>query len=184
MLPKRRSPKREPGAPPSVTDEYRTPQIIGEAMAAATNLPRFDLDPFAPVRGYSGIPARRAVHWKQDIYATDVGEVSSIGFNVPFSEHGKALARIAEIVGDRDIPIVGIVRADTSVRWWTEHVVESGLYSWVVFTPRIQFSDAEGEQTTGSPGGGVAIIGNVNTFATCVHTAVSERYGSAWTVRI
>lgn len=183
--PPKRAPKRSEGEPPSVSDEYRTPEPIGLAMACSAGVSAFGLDPFAPFSGYSGIPAIQQIHWKQDIYKTTPEPFKSMGFNVPFSEPGKALARIYQLVKDTDeVPIVGIVRADPSVGWWRKEIVNACLYAWAVFTPRINFWDAQGMLTTGPPSGGVAIFGTVQCDPDPVVDAVEKYYGHAWPVRI
>lgn len=168
--------------PPAGTDEYRTPWGLGTAMARAADVQQFDLDPFAAADGYNGIPARECIHWRMDAYKTlPQTPPRSIGFNIPFSEPLKALDRIEKLAGD-DIPVVGIVRADPSTEWWTERVIE--WYDWCVFTPRILFWNAHGQQTTGSPRGGVAIVGRHAPKAWAVEQCIRELYKRAWLVRI
>lgn len=153
-------------------------------MAAAAGVLTFGLDPFSPFVGYTGIPALQKINWKQDIYKTTPEPFTSMGFNIPFGEPVKALPRIAELVRDSDVPLVGIVRADPSVGWWRTHVVDSRLYAWAVFTPRINFWDAQGDVTTGPPSGGIVIIGSPGTDSAPVYDAIKKHYGHAWSVRI
>lgn len=168
--------------PPKDTDEYRTPKALGEAMARAADVTQFDLDPFAPSEGYSGIPARENINWKMDVYKTlPQTQPRSVGFNIPFSEPRKALGRIEQLAGD-DIPVVGIVRGDPSNQWWTDRVVE--WYDWCVFAKRILFWNAHGQETTGSPKYGVAIVGRNAPNAAAVEQCLRELYQRAWLVRI
>lgn len=167
--------------PPKLTDEYRTPRELGEAMCLAANVSQFDLDPFAAAEGYNGIPTRERINWKMDAYKTSPQTTPmSVGFNIPFSQPSRALARIEELAGD-EIPVVGIVRGDPSCEWWAEQVVE--WYDWAVFTPRILFWNAHGQQTTGSPRGGVAIVGR-QANAVYVEQCILRLYKRAWLVRI
>jgi hypothetical protein len=150
-----------PGEAPLLSDEWRTPAGLGSAMAEAAGVPSFDLDPFSPHHGYTGIPAKQRINWKQDAYKTTPGGIiNSIGFNVPFTEPRKALERIAVFAEPNRATLIGIVRSDTSVAWWHDCIVDSGLYTWCVFTPRISFCTMEGTMTKITPSGGVAIIGN------------------------
>lgn len=179
---KKPRPVRLPGDPPLLSDEWRTPAGLGKAMAKAAGVEDFDLDPFAPHHGYSGIPAKRRINWKQDAYKTmPDGPITSIGFNVPFTEPDKALRRIAVFAEPADAKLVGIVRSDTSVNWWHDRIVDSGLYTWCVFTPRIGFCTMEGKVTGTTPSGGVAIIGNCD--ATPVYEYVKETYERAMWAR-
>lgn len=179
---KKARPKRAPGDPPLLGDEWRTPEGLGKAMAMSCHVEEFDLDPFAPHHGYTGIPAKQKINWKQDAYkTTPEGTIVSIGFNIPFSEPNKALKRIAEFADSDGIQICGIVRSDTSVAWWHDRVVDSGLYTWCVFTPRVGFCTMEGKVTGMTPSGGVAIIGNCD--GTPVYRYVKETYGRAMWAR-
>jgi hypothetical protein len=184
---KKKQEKRKPGEAPLLNDEWRTPEGLGKAMAAVFGREEFSLDPFAPHHGFSGIPAKQTINWKQDAYKTTPEPFDSIGFNVPFSEPRKALNRIAEFSEMyEDVVMCGIVRSDTSVAWWHDCVVDSGLYSWCVFTPRIPFMTMEGIPTGKTPSGGVAIIGNRDAGnrdgSEAVFNYVKKTYGRAmWT---